>query len=134
MNRGTLMIRMIDIVFILLFGFVAVSQISRAEDIEPSKSTQAEKAAPDGVHVVVIGVRSDGSYSGEGGDVEFASLDAVRTYIESRQKQVAHEQKKLGVRIRANWDAPALQALRVAKLCKTLQVPKGLDVVRVRQD
>ncbi len=120
MGKNNLMIRMIDIVFILLFGFIAVSQISSAEAIDPPKSTEAEKGAPQGTLVLIIGVRADGTFTVDRDQRNFKRLSSLRRY------------KMLGVRIRANWDAPVEKAMKVAKMCRELGIPKGLDVIRVK--
>ena len=132
MGQGKLMIRMIDIVFILLFGFIAVSQISRAEAIEPSKSTEADEATPDGAFIVIIGVRTNGTFSAEGGLKEFSRVSQLKYYLKAQQRKARLEGKKIGVRIRANHDAPVLKSLAVAKACKELGIAKGLDVVKVK--
>ncbi len=131
-GNSSLMIRMIDVVFILLFGFIAVSQISRAEQIDPAKSTEAEDDAPKGAEIVIIGVRTDGTYSAEGGEETFRSTGSLRRYLKRRAAEIRAEGKKIGVRIRANYDAPTQRALAAAKVCKELGIPKGLDVIKVR--
>ncbi|KAA3657737.1 MAG: hypothetical protein DWQ10_12635 [Calditrichaeota bacterium] len=133
MGNGNLMIRMIDVVFILLFGFIAVSQISKAEALEPSQSTEAEEKAPEGAYVTIINVRSNGVYSANGGDMILRTPNDVKSFLVSEMKRAKKDEKKLGVRIRASWDAPSRKTLAVAKVCRELNVPKGLDVVKIRQ-
>ena len=133
MSHGTLMVRMIDVVFILLFGFIAVSQISKAEAIEPSKSTEAEEKAPEGASITIINVRSDGVYSADGGDIVMHSSRELRGYLRNAKNEANAKKIKLGVRIRSAWDAPAQKTLAVAKVCRELNIPKGLDVVKIRQ-
>lgn len=131
MGKNNLMIRMIDIVFILLFGFIAVSQISRAEAIDPPKSTEADEGVPDAAMIVVVGVHSNGTYAVDRDDTTFTRLKDLRRYLQQVNREAQREGRLLGVRIRANWDAPAKYALQVARLCRELGIPKGLDVVRV---
>ncbi len=133
MSNGTLMLRMIDVVFILLFGFIAVSQISKAEAIEPSKSTEAEEKAPEGASITIINVRSDGVYSADGGDILMRSTREIRGYLRNALNEARARNMKLGVRIRSSWDAPAQKTLAVAKVCRELGIPKGLDVIKIRQ-
>ncbi|KAA3620419.1 MAG: hypothetical protein DWQ05_00310 [Calditrichaeota bacterium] len=133
MAQGSLMVRMIDVVFILLFGFIAVSQISKAEAIEPSKSTEAEAKAPEGAYIAIINVRSNGVYTADGGDTILRNTNEVRRYLSNEIKKAKADKKQLGVRIRSSWDAPARKTLAVAKVCRGLDIPKGLDVVKIRQ-
>ncbi len=132
MGRNNLMIRMIDIVFILLFGFIAVSQISSAEAIEPPKSTEADEGAPPGAIVLIVGVRSDGTYSVDRDNRQFATPAQLGRFLRQVLAEARQEGKDLGVRIRANWDAPVERTMKVAKLCRDLGIPKGLDVIRVK--
>ncbi len=130
-KRNNLMIRLIDIVFILLFGFIAVSQISNAEAIDPAKSTEARQGAPEGAVILIVGVHADGTFTVDRDSKSFRRLRDLRQYLGRLQSQLQAEGKPLGVRIRANWDAPTRYSLQVARLCRDLGIPKGLDVVRV---
>ncbi|MDQ7064358.1 MAG: biopolymer transporter ExbD [candidate division KSB1 bacterium] len=130
-KRNNLMIRLIDIVFILLFGFIAVSQISNAEAIDPAKSTEAKQGAPDGAVILIVGVHADGMFTVDRDSKRFRRLRDLRRYLVALQSELRAEGKDLGVRIRANWDAPTRYSMQVARLCRDLGIPKGLDVVRV---
>jgi biopolymer transport protein ExbD len=130
MNTRTI-IRLIDIVFILLFGFVSVSQVSSIKTIEPPKSTEASEAEPEGARIITVGVEKDGNYPIDGGEVVFQTLNDLRSFFaEAREKQPAMQQ--IGVRIRAHWESPLEYSIAVARICKDLGLPKGLDVVRVK--
>lgn len=133
MGKSNLMIRMIDIVFILLFGFIAVSQISSAEAIEPPKSTEAEEGAPPGTVILIIGVRADGTFTIDREQRNFRSVRRLEAYLAAARDEASAQGKQLGVRIRANWDAPVDLALKVARICRDLGIPKGLDVIRVKE-
>ncbi|MCA9743143.1 MAG: biopolymer transporter ExbD [Deferribacteres bacterium] len=132
-GSGNLMIRMIDIVFILLFGFIAVSQISQAEAIEPPKSEEALMDAPEGTHVLVIGVKAESRYSVEGGEKVFSDLYQLRGYIEQAKADAAVADEEFRIRVRAGFDAPIADCMRVAKLCRDMGIAKGIDVVKVSE-
>ncbi len=131
MGNSNLMIRMIDIVFILLFGFIAVSQISSAKSIEPPKSTEASGASPEGTHIIIVGVQKHGTYTIGSGDPVFKDLVSLRKYLTNETNGSMAAGKKVGVRIRANWDSPIQSSLAVANICKRLGLPKGIDVIKV---
>ncbi|MFQ5706108.1 MAG: ExbD/TolR family protein [bacterium] len=131
MGKGSLMIRMIDIVFILLFGFIAVSQISTAKSIEPPKSSEATDAAPEGTRIIIVGVQKDGTFPIDAGDIVFEKQSKLQEYLAEAAYQAQNSGEKLGVRIRANWDSPLEYSMAVAKMCKRLGIPKGLDVVKI---
>lgn len=131
MSTGNLVIRLIDIVFLLLFGFIAVSQVDSGAAIEPPKSTEANSAAPDGAEIVIIGVTEEGTYPVDNGYRIIKTQGELRAYLVEKERQASSRNARLGVRIRANWDAPVEYGLAVARLCRDLNLPKGLDVVRV---
>lgn len=134
MSKSKLIIRMIDIVFILLFGFIAVSQIDSSAAIEPPKSTEAMEGAPEGTRTIIIGVTKDGTYPIGAGEVVLKNLSELRSYLIQIIEEAENEGTQLGIRIRANWDSPVEYGLAVAKLCSNLGIPKGLDVVKLNAD
>ncbi len=127
---GNLMIRMIDIVFILLFGFVAVSQISSVKYIDPPKSTEASVATPEGTRILTIGVEKDGHFAIDGGEMVFTKLPELKRFLSDTLKGTKAAGEQLGVRIRAHWESPVEYSVGVARICRNLGVPKGLDVMK----
>ena len=81
MAKSTLMIRMIDIVFILLFAFIAVSQIGSSSAIDPPKSAEAMESAPDDAHTIIIGVTKDGTYPVDSGNMVLTNIYELRRYL-----------------------------------------------------
>lgn len=131
MNNNKLMLRLIDIVFILLFGFIAVSQIGSHASIEPPKSAEANESAPEEEHTIIVGVTKAGTYPVEAGNLIFENLTQLRHYISQKASQAEISGMPLAVRIRANWDSPVEYGMAVAKLCREMGLEKGLDVVKL---
>jgi biopolymer transport protein ExbD len=134
MTNSTLMIRMIDVVFILLFGFIAVSQIGSNAAIEPPKSNEAEETAPDDAHTIVIGVTREGTFPVESGNVMLKNIAELQRYLRTKASESARQGEPIGVRIRANWDSSVEHSLAIAKLCRDMGIPKGLDVVKLNMN
>lgn len=132
MCTSKLIIRLIDIVFILLFGFIAVSQIDTSLAIEPPKSTEAGEGRPEGKLLIVIGVTRDGTFPIDAGDLILEDKDELRVFLAEKLALANKEGKELGVRIRAHWDSPVEHSLAVAQICRDLTIPKGLDVIKQR--
>ena len=130
MGKSSLMIRMIDIVFILLFGFIAVSQIDSAVSLQPPKSSEAGGGGPDGTRIIVIGVSKDGRFHIQDGKKVLHRLAELRRYLRQEQRSAEQAGLTLGVRVRTDWNTPAKYGLAVVNLCKKLGIPKGLDVIR----
>lgn len=130
MGKNKLIIRLIDVVFILLFAFIAVSQIDTMALIEPPKSTEASAGKPSATYTLIIGVHSDGSYLLENGVDRLGDSAQLRRYLRAKLRETADQGKQLGVRIRAQWDSPVEYGMKVAEICRELGINKGLDVVQ----
>ncbi len=127
---GKLVIRLIDVVFNLLFGFIAISQVGFSSPIEPPKSQEAAAEAPDNTHTVIIGIEKNGTYPVENGNVILNNSNDIQQYLTKKARQAEVEGAQLGVRIRASWDSPVEYSLVVAKICRDMSLQKGLDVVK----
>lgn len=130
MGKSNLMIRMIDIVFILLFGFIAVSQIDTTAAIDPPKSSEAIEGAPADAKTIIIGVKKDGTFPVDGGEQILKNTYQLRRYLLEKAEQAQKKGNPLGVRIRADWDARVEHGLAVAQICRELGLAKGLDVIK----
>lgn len=130
MNGSKLMLRLIDVVFNLLFAFIAISQIGFSLAIELPKSTEAATEAPESTNIVIIGVTKEGTYPVERGDRELKSIQEVQRFLMQKQQETRGQGVQLGVRIRADWNSPVEYGMALARVCRDLGIPKGLDVVR----
>lgn len=130
MNGSKLMLRLIDVVFNLLFAFIAISQIGFSLAIELPKSTEAATEAPESTNIVIIGVTKEGTYPVERGDRELKSIQEVQRFLMQKQQEARGQGVQLGVRIRADWNSPVEYGMTLARVCRDLGIPKGLDVVR----
>jgi len=133
-GKNSLMIRLIDVVFILLFGFIAISQIGISAAIEPPKSAEAEQSGPDAPIEVIVGVSRDGSYPVDAGNRVLSDIRELKSYLSNKMAEAAAQGVPLGVRIRAAWDSPVEHSLAVARLCRELGIPKGLDVIKMQME
>jgi len=133
-GKYNLMIRLIDIVFILLFGFIAISQIGISAAIEPPKSAEAEQNSPAAPIEIIIGVSRDGSYPVEAGNLVLKNIPELKSYLVKKMAEASSQGVPLGVRIRAAWDSSVEPGLAVAKLCRDLGIPKGLDVIKMKME
>ncbi len=132
MSGGGLILRLIDLVFILLFGFIVISQINTSKMINPPKSTEAG-THKDSTAVIIVGVLPNGQYPINDGQTVLPDSTRLQRYLDQEARKAMAAGLPLGVRIRANWDAPVRYSLAAAQICKDLGLPKGLDVVRTLQ-
>ncbi len=129
--RGGSMIRLIDIVFILLFGFISISEISHKSKIELPRSAETPASNPDREHVFFLGIDSQGNYLVEDEARVVRGAPALLSYLGARASEARAQGESLRVRIRSNWNAPIKFTMAAADICDHLQIAKGIDVRRV---
>jgi len=127
---GGIIVRLIDVVFILLFGFISVSQLAEKSQIDLPKSQEMPPTNPDPEIVVILGVTTSGLYLVENEKYAIDNLPQLRDYLSSKKEAVESVNQRIRVRIRANFDAPIKYTMRAADLCDELNIPKGIDVLR----
>lgn len=125
MKKGGFLIRFVDVVLILLFGFIVISDIDEDSQIILPESTETELSDPELSDVIYIGITSDGSYFDERQNIEFSSLNSLRNYIQQHKNRFGEDAK---VRIRANFDSKASHTIEVASICDEVGVKKSIDV------
>ncbi len=130
MGSGATLIRLIDVVFILLFGFISISEVSQKSKIELPKSTETPLSSPDQEEVLFVGIDSGGTYLVENESQAIASPQGLYAYLSQKAEQAVNEHHKLRVRIRSNWDAPIRYTMIAADICDHLRLQKGVDVRR----
>lgn len=128
--RSDLIIRLIDVVLILLFGFIAISEVSKKSKIDLAESHAVPTTAPDKEDVVYIGVLPDHRYLVEDETLVIDRADALARYIVNKQRQFQQQDRRLRIRVRANHDTEVKYAFTVVNLCQTMSIPVGLDVVK----
>ncbi|RMF62153.1 MAG: biopolymer transporter ExbD [Calditrichaeota bacterium] len=132
-NGGGSIIRLIDVVMILLFGFIAISEIDTRSKIQLAKSTTVPITRPDREVVEYIGVLPDGRYLVEHETQQIDELEVLQLYLQNKLRAYQQASTRLKVRIRTNYDAPVKYAFRVVNICQNLGIPVGLDVVKKNQ-
>lgn len=129
MSQGGIVIRLIDVVLILLFGFISISEISSKSLVELPKSSQTKYSLPDNENLLIIGIMPDGRYVIENENEFVFDFDAVKFYVVSKNEENIRNKIDTRVRIRSNWDTPIKYTLMLANLCDYLGIPKGIDVI-----
>jgi biopolymer transport protein ExbD len=87
MNKGGYLLRFVDVVLILLFGFIVISDIDEDSQIQLPSSYQAELMPPESDIVVFIGIDSAGGYFDERENLGIASAGSLRNYILRRKNE-----------------------------------------------
>jgi biopolymer transport protein ExbD len=125
-----LIIRLIDVVLILLFGFIAISEISKKSKIDLPESEAVPATAPDREVVVYIGILPDGRYLVEEETAVIDDSASLMRYILQKQSELNSRNIRMRVRVRANYDSEVRYAFTVVNICQDTKIPVGLDVIK----
>jgi biopolymer transport protein ExbD len=128
--QNGLIIRLIDVVFILLFGFISISEVDRRSQIKLAVSQAVEKNLPDREAVVFVGVLPEGKYLVENETNALDSLNALIAYFQEKRMQLEEKNIKMRVRIRASRDAAVKYTFPIVNVCNEMQLPVGMDVLK----
>jgi len=132
MSKGGVIVRLIDIVLLLLFGFLAISQIEKKSPISLPESIVKVKSKPEEDELFILGLKRNKKkidFYVEGEDVHLPTLKSVENKILSRKKTLETEfNRKLKVRIRSNWNLPIKYTMKIVKFCQRKGIKVGLDV------
>jgi len=131
LRRSGLILRLIDVVFILLFGFISVSEIDKQSLIILPKSDMVEQTVPDKERIVFIGVLPTGKFLVEDETATISEIPTLRKYIEETKKLFRESGFKLKIRIRANHNSSVKYAFSIIQICQDMDIPVAMDVIRV---
>jgi biopolymer transport protein ExbD len=126
-----MILRLIDVVLLLLFGFISISQLNRKSLIALPRSVSVPPAVPDREEVVFVGVLPDGTFLVENETSAITEPHLLQIYLQRTQAALAAQNARMRVRIRANWDVPMTHVFKAVASCEALKLPTGLDVIRV---
>ena len=125
MNSRGSVVRFIDVVLILLFGFISISN-TRSSHIDLLESAEGAPATLDSQEVIFIGVQADGVFLFENGTRTTSDLAVVRQYFTEERDRLGSGDIK--VRIRSSKDAPVQRVLALSELCNSMGLDKVLEV------
>ncbi|MDZ7344515.1 MAG: biopolymer transporter ExbD, partial [candidate division KSB1 bacterium] len=128
MSRGGMIVRFIDLVMILLFGFICSSELSQQSKIVLAKSWELPPTTPDPEIVVFVGITKDGNYWFDEERRNTPDLQELEQFLLARKNELMSLRHKMRVRLRANHDTPIRFVMRAADLCDRLEVAKSVDV------
>jgi len=125
MSSSGFILRFVDVVLILLFGFISISSIKPSE-INPPESTEAPSLPPSQEEEVFVGIRQNGTFAVEGGSKTITSVPALRSYLNSKRDR--YEGVPMKVRLRASRVAPMRYLMQAAAICDDLGIQKSIEV------
>lgn len=125
MQKSGFVVRFVDVVLILLFGFISISSV-RATEIELAQSTETPAPPVETEEVIFVGIRADGTYLVDDERSEVRGGRELLRFLASELERIGDRPVK--VRIRASHDTPMGFLVDAARVCDELGVPKALEV------
>lgn len=132
MGNGRFLVRFVDVVLILLFGFISISQVQKRSVVSPPKSSETAKTPADEVTDVFISITDTGSYLVDNETRSLDTMDALMQFVEQKKNQYGADRMK--IRIRSDDTAPIQFAIALAEICDNAGVEKALDVRLTNRD
>jgi len=131
MSKGSIIIRLIDIVLILLFGFLIVSEINRKSPVKLPHSDVKVKRDLEVEELLIIGIRRDTTLYLEGEHRVVPDLTELYNLIIVRNQSFTALNRKFRVRIRSEWNLPIKFTMQIANFCRKNNIPVGMDIHNV---
>jgi biopolymer transport protein ExbD len=131
MSKGGIIIRLIDIVLLLLFGFLIVSEVNRKSPVKLPQSDVKVKREITEEELLIIGIRADKSLYLEGENRVVPSLTELYNLISKRNQSFEALNRKFRVRIRSEWNLPIKYTMQIANFCRKNNIPVGMDIANV---
>jgi len=128
MSKKSVIIRLIDIVLILLFGFLVVSEINKKSPVKLPQSDVKVKREIDEEELMIVGIKEDTTLYLEGEDRAIASINELYGLILFRNESFNGLNRKFRVRIRSEWNLPIKYTMRIANFCRNNNIPVGMDI------
>lgn len=133
MNKKGIIVRLVDVVLNLLFGFMCISQVQKHSQIQIAESKEFEVSRIDKEEIVFIGITNDGKFLVEDEQMVISNLSELQNYIIMKRNELTALKLKMRIRIRSNWDTPIKYSFWISELCDRVGVAKGLDVKKVEK-
>ena len=126
MRRSGFIVRFVDVVLILLFGFISISSV-RVTEVDLPSSTETPAGAPEREEVYYVAIREDGTFLVEEETVELRGGRALLDHLTALVERTGDTPLK--VRIRASGRAPVFFLMEASRICDQLGVPKAFEVL-----
>lgn len=123
--------RLVDVVLILLFGFISISS-TKGTRIDRLTSSETSLLPVETQETLYVGVTGEGDYLVENEQVSLAQPGDVQSYL--IRQQARSDEQGIKVRIRASRRATARSVFLLAAMCDSLGIPKALEVEVRHQD
>lgn len=123
------MLRLIDIVLILLFGFISISHFDRSLTVDLPRAGHLPRLQPDFTRQAVVAVTAEGAIVCGMDRLRMAGTEDLRDWLAAEQAAGAVQ-----VRLRTDRARPAAEVALVQDLCLELDMGLTLELIRERRE
>jgi len=124
-QKSGFVVRFVDVVLILLFGFISISSV-RSTKIDLARSSETPAPPAQTEEVIFVGIRPDGTYLVDDERSEVRGGRELLRFLASELDRIGD--RPVTVRIRASHNTPMGFLVDAARVCDELGVPKALEV------
>ena len=128
-KKSGIVVRLIDVVLILLFGFISISQIDDASMVDLPISSETKLATPDTENLIPISIYhrrgNQWIYLVENETKSLSNIDAVHLYLKRKKRFFKRD---IRVKIYSESMAPIKYTMQLTDLCEQLKLKKSLIV------
>lgn len=128
MSKGGIVVRLIDIVLNLLFGFMCISTMERKSPVKLPQSDLPVQSQIQKEQLLVISINQQEQFLIESENMILPNFDAVKNLILTRNESFKKLDRTMKVRIRSYWNLPIRYTMRIANFCRDENIPVGMDV------
>lgn len=128
MSKGGIVVRLIDIVLNLLFGFMCISTMERKSPVKLPQSDLPVQSQIQKEQLLVISINQQEQFLIESENLILPNFDAVKNLILTRNESFKKLDRTMKVRIRSYWNLPIRYTMRIANFCRDENIPVGMDV------
>lgn len=128
MSKVGIVVRLIDIVLNLLFGFMCISTIERKSPVKLPQSDLPVQSQIQKEQLLVISINQQEQFLIESENMILPNFDAVKNLILTRNESFKKLDRTMKVRIRSYWNLPIRYTMRIANFCRDENIPVGMDV------
>lgn len=132
MNKGGIIIRLIDVAMIILFGFIAISDIkvqaqiklpSKDEDPQEQKKEDTEPA----LIYVKIGMTDQVEVTDDQTMSEFMPISALEPFLVELKKDFDDQRVQMVVLLEPDEDSIMQHTIDVLDICERHGIPKNIN-------
>lgn len=128
MSKGGIVVRLIDIVLNLLFGFMCISTMERKSPVKLPQSDTPVQSELHKEELLVISIDQQEQFLIESENRTIPNFEALKSLILVRNDSYKKLDRTMKVRIRSFWNVPIRHTMKIANFCRTEGIPVGMDV------